>query len=162
MVNAVPVNNPRRLMMEAGIRIVDLFIYGFILCSGFAAMLVTPQSVLDQLHELQFLIGVWNVLLLVGGLAGFIGRLFRIWAIELPGVTAGAFGTAMYTVILGSLAMNSPTVWVAVTLMLVAMGTCVRRWLELHIFSSSGEVLTWRQRLKIAWERRTDNTANLG
>jgi len=162
MTNDPALDDPRRKRMEAAIRIVDLFIYAFIFGSGVFATLFSPKSVTDQLGGFIVLIAIWNGLLLFGGVVGFAGRLYRLWILEIVAAPAAAFGAAIYAAVLAGLAVNTPTVWVAVCLMLVTLGTSVRRWLELNIFTEPTVKLTFGQALRVAAKRRTVASANRG
>lgn len=149
------VTDRKRTLLEHAIRVTDLCIYVFVLAAAVWGFIFTPTSIARALHPWDFLIIMWNVLLLIGGFGGFAGRLYRLWAIETPAAAAGTFGTAIYAVVLASTSFGNPIVWVATFLMFVAMFTCIRRWLELQIFLSDPEDVTLIQRLRKALRRRT-------
>lgn len=152
----VPVSPKRRRHYEAAIRVTDLVVYAAVLLGGVAAVFATPTSVVDQLLHTPILIAVWAVLLIGGGLVGFIGRLTRYWLIEGPATVSAFFGALIYLVLLINVALSSSTTTVAAALIFVAMAGLFRRWLELQIFGSEPGA-GWRQRIRAATKRRTAN-----
>lgn len=157
--NRHPVPPKRRRRYERAIRILDLVIYSAVFVGGAAAIFATPTSAEDALLKTPILIGVWAVLLLGGGLIGFLGRLTRYWLVESPATVASFFGAAIYLVLLGNAALRSATTTLAAALVLVAMVSLARRWAELQIFGTEPNA-TWRQRLKNAVTRKTTDVVN--
>lgn len=151
-----PVDPKRRRRLEAGIRVIDLVVYGAVFLSGVYAVAAPPDTIGGALAGAEVLIVLWSALLLGGGLVGFVGRLTRYWLVETPATVASAFGIAIYLTVLGQYAFSSPTVTVATALFVVALGFMVRRWLELQIFSTEPGA-HWRARLQEALHRRTRN-----
>lgn len=149
-----PISPRRRRRFERAIRIADLVVYAAVFFGGLAAVFAPPASATDELIRTPVLIGVWIVLLLGGGLVGFVGRLTRYWLIEGPATIAAFFGAGIYFVLIFNLALKSPTSTLAAALILVSMVALARRHLELQIFGSEPNA-TWKRRLKNAAHRRT-------
>jgi hypothetical protein len=160
MVTTDPRVNDRRKIKEALIRIVDLLAYAAVFLGGVGAFLYTPATVKSALYGFPWLIITWGVLLVVGGFLGFVGRLTRIWVIEIPGASAGFFGSAMYFVILGLASMRLPTAVVAVSLVACMMFLLGRRYLELQILTSEPGDVGFTQKLRAILRRRTTNTVS--
>lgn len=149
-----PISPKRRRRYERAIRIVDLIVYSAVFVGGLAAVFVPPASATDELIQTPALIAMWAVLLLGGGLVGFLGRLTRYWLIEGPATVAAFFGAAIYLILLFSAALESATTTLAAALVFVAMAALFRRWLELQIFGTEPNA-SWKRRLKNALKRRT-------
>jgi hypothetical protein len=160
MVATDPTLNERRKFKEALIRIIDLIAYAAVFLGGIGAFLSTPPTVKSALHQFPALIIIWGVLLLVGGSLGFIGRLTRIWVIEIPGASAGFFGSAMYFVILGLAALRLPAAVVAVSLVACMMALLWRRYVELQILTSEPGDVNFIGKLRSMLRRRTTNTVS--
>lgn len=150
----------RRQRKEAWIRLVDMLAYLAVLVSGVGALISTPQSVKSALYGFPWLIVVWGILLVLGGVLGFTGRLTRVWVIEMPGASAGIFGSAIYFVILGLAAPSLPTAFVVVGLVLTMMLLMIRRYIELRILTSEPGHFTFREKVQIILQRRTTNTVS--
>lgn len=160
MVTTDPTVNDRRKTKEALIRIVDMLAYAAVFLGGVGAFLYTPATVKSALYGFPVLMVIWGVLLLVGGLLGFVGRLTRIWVIEIPGASAGFFGSAMYFVILGMAAVRLPTAIVAVSLVACMMLLLGRRYVELQILTSEPGDVGFTHKLRAILRRRTTNTVS--
>lgn len=158
MVTTDPRNNESRRVKEALIRVIDMVIYLAAIAGGVFALLVTPDSVQRALHGYEWLVTGWGVLLILSGLFGFVGRLSRIWLIEIPAPLAAVFGGLIYLTVLGFSAPGRPTAWVAVALVLIATLALFRRFVELQIFTSEPGMLTLGDRLQAMLRRRTANT----
>lgn len=152
-----PVHPTRRLFYEAVIRIIDLVTYTAVFAGGIYAVVGTPATIADELAGWEWLIGLWAFLLLVGGLVGFVGRLFRRWMIEVPATVLAFFGIAIYFTILARYAFTSIEAAVAVSLIIVAALMMVRRWAELQIFSTDPHHPDFKSRTAEAIRRRTSN-----
>jgi hypothetical protein len=152
----VPVTAERRRRFEEWIRVLDLVAYGGVaLCGGFA-LGFPPASVVDELRSAPWLLGVWGVLLLAGGVVGFLGRLTRFWMVETPATVSAFGGAIIYLFMLGRFATTSITAMVATLLVGVAALLLARRWLELQIFGYEPG-LDFQARLRAAAGRRTTN-----
>lgn len=149
-----PVSPKRRRRYERAIRITDLIVYAAVFAGGLAAVFYPPASATDVLIQSPLLIAVWALLLLGGGLVGFLGRLTRYWLVEAPATVAGFFGAAIYLVLVGNLALDSAASTLAATLVFIAALALGRRWLELQIFGTEPSA-TWRKRFRNAAKRRT-------
>ena len=150
----------RRRFKEALIRFVDMAAYLAVFLGGVGAFLSTPQTVKSALYGFPWLIILWGSLLLIGGSLGFIGRLTRIWVIEIPGASAGFFGSAIYFVILGMAALRLPTAIVAVALVACMMALLGRRYIELQILTSQPGKARFREKVRAILRRRTTNTVS--
>lgn len=151
-----PVNPKRRRVLEAAIRVVDLFVYAVVFLGGVALVLLPFNAAVAELKGFELLVVLWASFLLGGGLVGFVGRLSRYWMVETPATVAAAFGAAIYAVILGQYAFHSLAAFFTEVFVLATFACLVRRWLELQIFSTEPS-LDWRTRLFHAWHRRTQN-----
>ncbi|QHF24092.1 hypothetical protein GTU73_08765 [Rathayibacter sp. VKM Ac-2804] len=154
-----PIPDEKRRRLESFIRIIDMVIYLAIVAGGVYALFFTPTTVQVELAGWEWLIGVWSLLLLIGGGVGFIGRLTRYWVLEVPAAPAAVFGILIYLVILGRTAFTSITAAVATTLVFVAMLVMIRRYVELQIFASDPTHLDFQSRVAEALRRRTQNVA---
>lgn len=141
---------------ESVIRYIDLLVYIAVFIGGVYALVGTPNSVVDELVGWEWVILLWAALLLVGGAAGFAGRLIRWWMVEVPATVLAAFGIAIYFIVLGRFAFASITSAVAVTLVCVAMLVMIRRYAELQIFASEPGT-DFRTRVAEALRRRSPN-----
>jgi len=153
-----PAIDDRRRLKEAMIRVIDIITYAAVLAGGFFAIRFTPDSVIALLDGWEWVIGLWAVLLIVGGLLGFVGRLTRIWAIEVPGTGAGIAGALIYAVVLANMAFMTPTALVAEALVVIATLTLLRRYIELQIFTTEPGEKSFTDRLAAALRRRTTDT----
>ena len=147
----------RRERLEATVRVIDMVVYATVLAGGFYALLATPLSVVDVLEGAEWLVPVWSGLLIAGGLVGLAGRATRYWMVEVPGTVLSFFGTMIYLVMLGRYAFASITASVAAALVVVALCTVARRWVELQIFSSDPDDGSFASRLAVTIRRRTSN-----
>jgi hypothetical protein len=144
---------------EATIRIIDLVVYAFAIAGGVFALAFPPATIQAELAGYEWLATFWGILLLVAGTLGFIGRLTRIWLIEIPGTAAAIAGELIYVFVLAVTSINSPTARVALCLMAIATLALVRRYVELQIFTTDPGVTTLTERVVAALRRRTNNTA---
>lgn len=151
-----PIEPARRKRFEAFIRIIDLIAYAAVFAGGIYALVATPITVFDELAGTG-LIYLWAGLLLLGGAAGFVGRLTRFWFPEMPATVLAFAGILIYFVVLGRYTFTSITAAVAATLVLVSMLVMARRWAELQIFATDPAAKDFRTRLADALRRRTQN-----
>lgn len=152
-----PVPPEKRKILEGLIRAIDLVIDATVVIGGFYAFFFTPDSVRGELAGYEWLVPVWAGLLFFGGLGAFIGRLSRYWVIEVPSLPAACIGVGIYFVILGNTAFSTVTAAVASAMILVALLSLLRRYVELHIFASEPEDSDFRTRLAAMIQRRTKN-----
>lgn len=150
----LPIPPKIRHRYEAIIRVIDLITYFAVFVGGVYALVGTPNSVVDELAGWEWVIVLWAFLLLLGGSAGFVGRLTRWWMVEVPATVLGSFGIAIYFIVLGRFAFASITSAVAVSLVAVAMLVMVRRYAELQIFATEPGT-DFRTRVAAALRRRT-------
>ena len=145
----LPVPTRRRRLVEGTIRVIDLFVYAVIAIGGAYAVMATPTAVEQELGQNSLLIWLWAGLLAVGGVAGFLGRLFHRWMVEAPATILALAGTLIYVIILARLALTSITATVAVIFAVTASALMFRRWSELQIFAMSGKDVKsqWRAAL---------------
>lgn len=149
-----PIPPKVRHRYEAVIRIIDLVVYLAVFGGGVFAVFGTPNTVIDELAGWEWVIALWAGLLLVGGGAGFVGRLSRRWMIEVPATVLAFFGITIYFIVLGRFAFSAITSAVAVTLVMVAALVMARRYAELQIFASEPGT-DFRTRAADALARRT-------
>lgn len=148
-----------RRAKEATIRIIDLVVYAFVIASGIFALTIPPDTIQRWLSGWEWVALLWGWLLIVAGALGFIGRLSRLWAVEIPGPIAALFGQAIYILVLAAAAPGSPTVWVALCMIIGASFALMRRYVELLIFTTDPDARTLLDRLRAAMRRRTANVA---
>ena len=144
-----------RKKFETTIRVIDVVMYGLLVLSGVAAVLLVPTEILDSLRDYQFLLITWDALLFLGGLAGLAGRLFRYWAVEMPGVAAGVFGCAIWLVVIIAHSFHYPEYLLLSFMIALTTASFIRRWVELSIFTSDPQHSTIRGRLHEIFTRRT-------
>ena len=147
----------RRHVREATIRVIDIITYAATFAGGLFVLHFTPDSAQALLSEWAWVVGLWGGLMITGGALGFIGRLTRIWAIEVPGTGAGIAGALIYAVVLANAAISNNTAFVAVTLVIVATLTLLRRYIELQIFTTEPGAKSLAERFVNALKRRTAN-----
>lgn len=145
----------RRKRREATIRWMDITISVVVFISGLLAIFATPYSAANSLPV--WLVYVWAGFLLVGGLMGAVGRLTRIWAIEIPGICAGVVGIAMYFVLLLTSPRISLASYLIMGLVLIAFLCLSRRYIELQIFTTEPGPVNIVERIRIIFSRRTPN-----
>lgn len=133
-----PVPTAKRRFVERMIRVVDLIIYAVIIVGGVGAIGATPNSVVNELGSNSILVWVWGIMLLIGGVFGFIGRLSRRWMVETPATILAMVGALIYAVVLAGTVRTSTTAVVAIAFTLAAAANLFRRWSELQIFAASG------------------------
>lgn len=156
----MPIPMPRRQRaLSHAVRIIDLIVYAVVFVGGLYAIATPPDTVVDVLEHYEWLAIVWAILLVGGGLVGFIGRLTRYWLVENPATIAASSGILIYVVILYQYTFTSITAAVATALALVACGFMIRRWLELQIFATEPH-RPRTERLLDAMKRRTRNTVS--
>lgn len=162
MVDKFPVEPTKRKRIEVIIRIIDTIAYAVIFFGGVYALFFTPSSVLIELREAAWLIPFWSSLLLIGGLLGFVGRISTIWLLEPPADVASAMGILIYIFVLGKTAFESITAAVATCLMVVALLSTIRRYLELQLFGSDPTNRDFRSKLNDTLSRRIPNVPPRG
>lgn len=148
-----------RRAKEATIRIIDMIVYAFVIASGVFALTVPPETIQRWLSGWEWVALIWGWLLIIAGSLGFIGRLTRVWAIEIPAPIAALFGQAIYVLVLAATAVGSATVWVALCMIIGASLALLRRYIELLIFTTDPEAITLTDRLVAGLRRRTTNVA---
>ena len=158
MVNGeATIDDRRRHVREIAIRIIDIITYAAVFSGGIFVLHFTPDSAEILLVNWPWVITLWSGLMITGGVLGFIGRITRIWAIEVPGTGAGIAGALIYAVVLGNAAIVNTTAFVAVTLVIIATLTLLRRYIELQIFTTEPGAKSLSERFVIAFKRRTVN-----
>lgn len=153
-----PVPAKRRRVLEGLIRLVDMAVYGSVTVGGIFALTFPPRQVTLELAGWEWLIPMWGVILLLGGIGGLIGRLTRYWVIEVPALPLSGIGIGIYFVILGASSFQSAYSAVATMLILAALLNMIRRYLELQLFASEPGDRPLRERVYAVTHRRTANT----
>jgi hypothetical protein len=148
-----------RRAKEATIRVIDMIVYAFVIASGVFALTVPPETIQRWLAGWEWVAFMWGWLLIVAGTLGLVGRLTRVWAVEIPAPIAALFGQAIYVLVLAATAFGSATVWVALCMIIGASFALLRRYIELLIFTTDPEARTLTDRLVEALRRRTPNVA---
>lgn len=143
----------RRLMWERFIWVIDMAAYLLIAYAGYNAAFEPSVYVIETVQNFGA-IGLWGVLMLVGGAVSFIGRLSKVWAIEYACNVFAAWGVGLYAVILIPSVLEGGSK-VLLALVLAAWLLVLRRYAELRIFTSEPGLDTFRKRLDAALRRRT-------
>lgn len=155
MVALDPAINQRRLRWERSIWIVDMLSYIVLGISGYIALFNTSDFVLKEVRSREAII-VWGVLLLGGGLAGFVGRLTRRWAVEILGNVGAMSGGVIYIIIISAAVVGGSSM-VLLGFVTAATLAMYRRYSELQIFTSEPGLTTFTDRVQSLIQRRTTN-----
>lgn len=148
------VNEKRRRILDALLKATDVAVALSAVVGGVFTFVATPPTVLREV-SIPFLIILWGCLLLLGGLAGLVGRLSGIWIIETTGLAAMAAGALIYLVVVSSAIPSELGVVVAVSLIAAAMFSMMRRYIELQIFTAIPTEPGLINRLRAIWGVRT-------
>lgn len=156
MVVTDPSTNDRRLRWERTIWVIDQASYLLMAFSGAVVLFATTAFVRREVTWPEAII-VWGLLLLAGGAAGFVGRLVKVWAIEVLGNVAAQSGGVIYiAIVLSAVTTGSSAVLLAfVTGATVAI---LRRYAELQIFTSEPGLDTFSKKVRSLLRRRTTHT----
>lgn len=148
----------KRQRLEAVIRVLDLIAYAFVFGAGLSAIVTTPPSVVEGLQGWYWIIPLWNGTLVIGGLFGFLGRLIRVWIVEVPGTGLSIVGVGIYFINLFANALGDWGAWPGTFGLGIVVIFLLRRYIELQILTSEPNdrhsLLAW---LKSIARRRTDN-----
>lgn len=152
MVYLGPSADKRNRLKALVIRLIDIGIYALVLVGGMFILILTPEAIERQLSDLPWLIMLWSVLLILGGLLGLLGRLTGRWWVEAPGTVISMFGALIYAIVLLGVWAGGERTLVPAAFALVAFLTLVRRYVELQLFTSEpGDVsLTYRIRKAVS------------
>lgn len=158
MVVTDPKLSQRRIWWERLIWFVDMVSYIALGVAGVTTA-VQASSYVRETVQIPWVILLWAILIGVGGVVGFIGRLSRIWAIEIGANVLAAWGAFLYALILLPAVAAGSSV-AALAIVLVGWGAMVRRYAELRIFTSDPRSATpfTARRLEEVLRRRTKNT----
>lgn len=150
-----------RYKRERLIRWVDIITYAVVFISGILTLIAPPESASRALTA-PWVVG-WAVLLIISGGTALVGRVSRYWVIEAPGTLAGAFGAAVYIVLL---ILNTVTGhgngWVATTFVACMALLMVRRYVELQLFTTDPDDVSFTTRLLALTKRRTKDSIASG
>jgi len=156
MVATDPATNQSRLRWERLIWVLDMAAYGVLAVSGFVALFFTSDFVLREVRSREAIV-VWGCLLLAGGVAGFAGRLSRVWAVEVLGNVAAASGAFIYMIIIVVAVVGGSSL-VLLAFITAAWIAMLRRYSELQIFTSEPGLSSFTARALSLLRRRTTNT----
>lgn len=146
--------NRRRLRWERTIWVLDLLAYGFLGFSGWAA-LFSPSAYIVREVQVEWVILVWGLLLAVGSTVALIGRLVRLWAVEIVANVAAWSGAAIYAYIVAGAVLNGSSL-VLFGFVLAALVSAFRRYAELHIFTSEPGLDSFSKKVAALLRRRTE------
>jgi len=150
--------NERRIWWERLIWVIDMGSYLFLGIAGWGVAFQPSGYVLTTLDGITWIVWLWASILFLGGLVAFIGRLTKVWAVEIVANVLAAWGAVLYVVILIPALASGGSVPLA-AIVLIAWGAMARRYAELIIFTNEPrEQLTWSDRLMRALRRRTKYT----
>jgi len=153
MIATDPKLNERRLRWERAIWIIDLVAYAVMAVNGASALWFTSPFVQDEIR-LPGVIILWGVLMLSGGLGGFIGRLLGWWALEVLLNVSAWSGAVCYAIIVLS-AVVGGTSLVLLGMVVLAFLGMFRRYCELQIFTSEPGLTTFTEKVRSLLRRRT-------
>lgn len=144
-----------RRRWERLIWIIDMLAYLFIAVAGLDVML-HPSGYLVEVVPSSAIITGWSIMLMIGGVGAFAGRLSRIWAIEYTANVLAGWGATLYLLVL------MPAVFVGelvgtFAITIITIGFMVRRYAELRIFINEPGLDSFRSRLDAVIRRRTGN-----
>ena len=153
MIATDPKLNERRLRWERTIWIIDLIAYAVMAVNGASALWFTSPFVQDEIR-LPGVIILWGVLMLAGGLGGFVGRLVGWWALEVLLNVSAWSGAVCYAIIVLS-AVVGGTSLVLLGMVVLAFLGMFRRYCELQIFTSEPGLTTFTEKVRSLLRRRT-------
>jgi hypothetical protein len=148
-----PTLNQRRLRWERTIWIIDLVAYLVMAINGGSALWFTSPFVEDEIR-LPAVIVLWGVLMLAGGLGGFVGRLLGLWALEVLLNVAAWSGAVCYAIIILSAVVGGSSLVILGMVVLAFLGM-FRRYCELQIFTSEPGLTTFTEKVRSLLKRRT-------
>lgn len=153
MIATDPKLNERRLRWERTIWIIDLIAYAVMAVNGASALWFTSPFVQDEIR-LPGVIILWGLLMLAGGLGGFVGRLVGWWALEVLLNVSAWSGAVCYAIIVLS-AVVGGTSLVLLGMVVLAFLGMFRRYCELQIFTSEPGLTTFTEKVRSLLRRRT-------
>lgn len=128
-------NGRRRAILDGMLKGIDVTVGLVALVAGVFALVAAPPSIVREV-SLPFLVTLWGVLLIAGGFSSALGRLTGLLILETAGIVGAAFGALIYLVVVSTAIADALGVAVAVCLILIALLSMVRRYVELQIFLS--------------------------
>lgn len=156
-----PTLSSKRVRWERAIWLIDLACYLFAGVAGGFALWATPESIREAVR-VDWVITSWGLLLFIGGAVSFLGRLIRVWAVEMFANVFASWGAFLFALILVPAALAS-TGWAGVlAFVFIAWLSMLRRYAELKIFTNEPGLTTVGKRLEAALKRRTGNTVPRG
>jgi uncharacterized membrane protein len=150
--------NESRVAKERTIWVVDIVVYALVFSAGLSALLFTPNTVILALGKAHWIISLWGAVLLFGGSVGLIGRATKRWIVEIPGTAASIGGGLLYFAILFSATFDNNSAITATILVGIMIGSMVRRYIELQIFTSEPGDRSLLALIRAAIRRRTTHT----
>jgi hypothetical protein len=132
----------------------DVVIGGVAVVSGIVAFIAPPPSIIREV-SLPWLIVVWGVFLIAGGVGASAGRISGIWIFETTGIVSIGVGVAIYLVVVLTAAQRELGVLVACGIILIAALELARRYVELQKFLAEPGDVSLLERLQNAWRTRT-------
>jgi hypothetical protein len=154
MIATDPKLNDRRLRWERTIWILDLVAYAVMAVNGGSALWFTSPFVQEEIR-LPAVIILWGVLMLAGGLGGFIGRLTGVWAVEVLFNVSAWSGAVCYAIIIFSAVAGGSSLVILGMVILAFIGM-FRRYCELQIFTSEPGLTTFTEKVRSLLRRRTE------
>lgn len=152
MTNAT--NSKRRVVLDAILKAIDVTVAFVALGCGVIVFLAPPPTILREV-SLPQLIALWGVFLIVGGFCGSVGRLTGIWLLETSGIALMGTGIAIYLAVVSTAIVRELGVAVATGLILVALLTMAKRYVELQAFLSEPGDVSLIARLRALLRIRT-------
>lgn len=131
-------NLRRRAVLDGITKAIDVTVGAVAIVAGIYALVATPPSIIREV-SLPFLVVFWGYALILGGAAALLGRLTEIWLLETSGIAATATGTLIYLAVVSTAIANELGVVVAVALILIALLSLARRYVELQKFLAEPE-----------------------
>jgi len=144
----------RRRRWERVIWVLDMAAYGFLAFSGWAALFAPSAYIVQEVTDGRVIL-VWGSLLFAGGVFGLLGRLVRLWAVEILANVAAWSGAVIYAYIVGA-AVATGSSMILFGFVVAAVIATFRRYAELQIFTSEPGLDTFTKRVASLLRRRTD------
>jgi len=146
----------KRIRWERLIWVIDIATYALLGAAGTFALWLNPPNVTTAV-QVSWIVVMWGMLLLVGGMVAAIGRALRVWAVEYVANVFAAWGAFLFAIILIPAAVDSQG-WAGVlAFVCIAWLSTMRRYSELRIFANDLRGDSLRVRLEVALRRRTQN-----
>lgn len=142
---------------ERTLWVVDMIVYLILGVAGLSVLLDPADYVLVAVGGSVWILLLWSMLLIVGGMGSFVGRASRFWIIEYSTNVLVGWGSALYLLVILAALDSWGQVGVA-ALVFIALGFTLRRYAELNILVGEPRTGRLRERMASDIARRTEDT----